>query len=201
MTATATYTKNLTVPEKPIREVRVGDKVLATDPVTGVTSARSVIGVDSASRAAHDGRARSLGRVVDHRDRPAPVLGCLHRGFTDAIHLPVGDQLLTDHGRYLTVTSMHSHVQELKTYNLTIDGIHTYYAGASPVLVHNGCEPGLDAIKIAQHANEEGHVIPGVDPADLDQYVERVMKSTGGAPKIGGGRIVAGSRKRRCRHS
>ena len=52
--------------------------------------------------------------------------------FTDAIDLPIGDQLLTDDGRYLTITSEHSHVRELKTYNLTIAGIHTYYAGTTP---------------------------------------------------------------------
>jgi hypothetical protein len=57
--------------------------------------------------------------------------------FTDAIDLPVGDQLLADDGRYLTITSEHTHVRELKTYDLTVDGIHTYYAGTTPVLVHN----------------------------------------------------------------
>lgn len=30
---------------------------------------------------------------------------------------------------------------DLTVYNLTIDGIHTYYAGTTPTLVHNSCGP------------------------------------------------------------
>ena len=55
-------------------------------------------------------------------------------------------------------------------------------------MVHNDCGPSLDAIKIAQHANEEGHVIPGIDPAELDSYVDWVMQNPG-ARKVGGGKM------------
>lgn len=53
--------------------------------------------------------------------------------------------------------------------------------------------PSLSAIKIAQHANAEGHEIPGVDPDELDEYVEDVMREPG-QNKRGGGKIWWDSR-------
>jgi RHS repeat-associated protein len=123
--------------EQPIRNVKVGDKVLATDPVTGETSPRPV----TALIREHEKRTMVDLRLSDGSTITAtdlhPFWDASTGTFIDAIDLPVGDQLLTDEGLYLTVTSEHSYVRELKTYNLTIAGIHTYYAGTTPVLVHN----------------------------------------------------------------
>ena len=135
--------------KEPIRDVRVGDKVLATDPVTGETSARPV----TALIRHHERRTMvklglSDGSTITATDLH-PFWDASTSTFTDAIDLHIGDQLLTDDGRYLTVTSMHSHVRELKTYNLTIAGVHTYYAGTTPVLVHNA---NLDCAASAANA-------------------------------------------------
>jgi hypothetical protein len=51
--------------------------------------------------------------------------------------LPVGDEVLTAGGARLSVTAVVLHEQDLTAYNLSIDGIHTYYAGDAAVLVHN----------------------------------------------------------------
>jgi hypothetical protein len=57
--------------------------------------------------------------------------------FADAGALPVGDEVLTAGGARLSVTAVELHEQDLTAYNLSIEGIHTYYAGDAGVLVHN----------------------------------------------------------------
>jgi hypothetical protein len=51
----------------------------------------------------------------------------------------VGDQLDTPGDGHIALVSAHRYVKSIRTYNLTIDTVHTYYvlAGATPVLVHN----------------------------------------------------------------
>ncbi|MDQ0792658.1 hypothetical protein QFZ58_001146 [Streptomyces sp. B1I3] len=53
--------------------------------------------------------------------------------------------LLTDEGDTV-VTANRAFTQHARTYNLTVDGLHTYYlpAGDTPVLVHNA---GNDPVK------------------------------------------------------
>jgi hypothetical protein len=73
------------------------------------------------------------------------------------------------------------------TYDLTIDGLHTYYveAGATPVLVHNsaGCGIGAEAQSTANHANARfndpggfEHYVTGVNPKALSAYVDGVLE-------------------------
>jgi hypothetical protein len=51
----------------------------------------------------------------------------------------VGDQLDTGGNGTVTVRSSWRFTSSIRTYNLTVDGLHTYYvlAGSSPLLVHN----------------------------------------------------------------
>jgi RHS repeat-associated protein len=62
--------------------------------------------------------------------------------FVEAVDLQVGDVLQTPTGA-AEVTWLHRYTATQVTYDLTIDGLHTYYvvAGDTPVLVHNddGC--------------------------------------------------------------
>ena len=125
--------------EKSISKVKIGDKVLATDPETGQTEARPVTALIR-----HGGRHRMVeltfadGSKITTTDHHS-FWNATTRGFTDAIDLRAGEQLLTDTGRTLTIVGGHVHDRSLTAYNLQIDGIHTYYAGSTPVLVHNSC--------------------------------------------------------------
>ena len=58
--------------------------------------------------------------------------------FTAAADLKPGDRLQTSDGT-TTVVGIRDYSAAIVTYNLSIDGVHTYYveAGAAPVLVHN----------------------------------------------------------------
>ncbi|MFI5837254.1 LamG-like jellyroll fold domain-containing protein [Micromonospora sp. NPDC051300] len=131
---------------KPISEVRVGDRVVATDPTTGRTQVRVVtalivgtgvkklvqvtVDVDgkrgdrTAQLTATEGHhfwVASEGRWVEAKDiRPGYV-------FETGDHRPATAVRLKESSEWQTV------------YNLTVDGLHTYYvvAGNSSVLVHN----------------------------------------------------------------
>lgn len=57
----------------------------------------------------------------------------------EAGQLVAGDQVSTPDGQTLTVVRTRHWTEDTTVYNLTVEGIHTYYvlAGTTPVLVHN----------------------------------------------------------------
>ena len=115
------------------------------------------------------------GSVLDVTDGH-PVWDATTHQFTKAGDLRVGEQIATAGDRRITVTGLTTSSADLTAYNLQINQIHTYYAGATPVLVHNSCDDYI-ADKIAQHAE---HDIPGVADADLPDYVRGVMQRSPG---------------------
>ena len=138
---------------KPIEQVRLGDRVLATDPVTGLTQARPVInlipgqGLKELVRITVDtdgDRGDATGTVTATDEHPFWVADTGH--WTDAEDLARGNLLRTPDGRLLEVVAVHEWTQQQQVHNLTVEGLHTYYvqAGGTPVLVHNANCPTLD---------------------------------------------------------
>jgi hypothetical protein len=68
-----------------------------------------------------------------------PFYDITQSAFVEAVDLKPGDQVQTTGGGTATVTDVHAYHQQATTYDLTINGLHTYYviAGDTPVLVHN----------------------------------------------------------------
>nr|WP_191910212.1 DNRLRE domain-containing protein [Microbispora cellulosiformans] len=133
--------------EKPIEEVKIGEMVLAQNPVTGKTEARPVIRLINSS-----GEKSIIQLTVDidglDGDKTGLILSTeLHPFWVsdlghwlNAKDLQVGMHLRSSAGDELMVTAVagyHSSAQ--RVYNLTTDTLHTYYVGASAahVLVHN----------------------------------------------------------------
>jgi RHS repeat-associated protein len=125
--------------QKSIDMVKVGDKVLASDPETGQARAEPVVQVIRHS-GDHNMVLISLadGSALDSTDGH-PIWDATTEQFTDAAHLQVGDKIETSTGELLAVTALTTYAADLTAYNLQIDQIHTYYAGTTPVLVHNSC--------------------------------------------------------------
>jgi hypothetical protein len=131
---------------KPIRNVRVGDLVVATDPRTGRTAAEPVTelhrNVDrefaDVTVAEADG-----GRATIRTTRHHPIWNATTSRWTDAGDLERGDVLRT-RGGSATVTGVHRYTGAKVMHNLTVADLHTYYvlAGRTPVLVHN-CLPNI----------------------------------------------------------
>lgn len=147
---------------RPIALVQAGDQVLATDPVTGRTEARSVtalivggglkdlvevtVDVDGAIGSA-------TGAVVATAGHPFWVD---ERGsWINAGDLRAGDDLQAPSGGSHEVLATRSHRAVQRVHNLTVDGLQTYYvlAASTPVLVHNCGEAIVHLDRQAGHAS------------------------------------------------
>ncbi len=125
-----------------IETVEVGDQVFATDPRTGKTQARTVenliiTGLDTSFNDLSIGTSSGIEGLTATHEHPfwSPSEGSWVR----AEDLQVGMSLRTFDGRISTIKGNRSFTHHARTYNLTVDGLHTYYvfAGGTPVLVHN----------------------------------------------------------------
>ncbi|MFI7026035.1 polymorphic toxin-type HINT domain-containing protein [Micromonospora sp. NPDC049900] len=122
---------------KPIRNIKVGDMVLATDPETGEDGPREVTHVWVHEDQLVDLKVEggSLATTHDH-----PFWNETDREWQDSQDLDRGDHLRTASGETIAVVGLDlSTTAPGQAYNLTVAGIHTYYvlAGTTPVLVHN----------------------------------------------------------------
>ncbi|MEU8800906.1 RHS repeat-associated core domain-containing protein [Spirillospora sp. NPDC048819] len=153
--------------KKPIEEIEVGDKVLATDPETGETNAEPVIATitskgdknlvqitintDAPRRfrassnepkhttKAHTTKLANSGVLIATDTHPFWVAGDIN-AWVQAADLKPGMWLRTSAGTYTQVTATdYRTAHHQRVHNLTIANTHTYYvlAGASPLLVHN----------------------------------------------------------------
>ncbi|MDH2429166.1 polymorphic toxin-type HINT domain-containing protein [Sphaerisporangium sp. TRM90804] len=135
---------------KAIELVQVGEKVVATNPDTGDTSAKFVVGLVTSGGYKDlvritvdiDGPTGSrLGEVVATSEHPFWVDGA-SRWF-NASDLRVGMRLQTSGGDTLQIVGISVDRQVAQqVYNLTIEDYHTYHVsvGSEVVLVHNsGC--------------------------------------------------------------
>ncbi len=150
---------------KPIEQVKVGDMVLATDPVAGRTEAKPVIALISSQGD------KNLVRITVDTDGPVGdktgvIISTDHHPFwsADQHHWFTADQLTpgmrlrdVEGGKLEVLTIQEYRQRNQRVHNLSIDGIHTYYvgAGAANVLVHNAtpCTVGVDALTDAQAKN------------------------------------------------
>lgn len=139
---------------KPIGQVRKGDKVTATDPRTGKTAARKVTAIIKHTLR-HDMVRVGLSDG-SHLDATAghPFWSPKLQQWVQAKDLQPNDRVLTPDKRDLWVTSLVAWTAETTAINLTVAGIHTYYAGTTPVLVHNAnaCARGFSSGKAPHEA-------------------------------------------------
>nr|BFE51098.1 hypothetical protein GCM10017745_45250 [Saccharothrix mutabilis subsp. capreolus] len=130
----------------PIKDLRVGDRVLAVDPGTGAESAQPVLDVFVGEGVKHlveidfDGDASTV--LVATAEHPLWVRG---RGWTDAAAVRVGDVVEVG-GRTAVVADVRDRgpVAGQKVFNLNVDDVHTYVVTADDVdvLAHNKTHRG-----------------------------------------------------------
>ncbi|WP_084261552.1 polymorphic toxin-type HINT domain-containing protein [Micromonospora rifamycinica] len=126
----------------PIKDIKVGDHVAAADPQTGEEGSRPVTNLwiheDRLSVLLVNGNV--LTTTEDH-----PFWNVTDQKWERADELDPGDGLATPSGSSVAVSRfVLGATRAGMAYNLTVNGIHTYYvlAGTTPVLVHNtgpGC--------------------------------------------------------------
>ncbi|WP_121159797.1 polymorphic toxin-type HINT domain-containing protein [Micromonospora pisi] len=146
--------------EVPIEELDEGDRVLATDPETGKTEARTVtkthINNDTAltdlTIVFADGSSEVVKTTQHH-----PIWSETRKAWIGAADLETGEHLLTLDRKPAIVDEVASYAGAEVMYDLTVDVTHTYYvvAGDTPVLVHN-CGTGPSGLIDLDAASASG---------------------------------------------
>ncbi|GLZ11635.1 hypothetical protein Acsp04_18700 [Actinomadura sp. NBRC 104425] len=137
-------------------------KVLASDPVTGRTSPRTVLttfgdsGTKNMVRVTVDtdgerGTKTGTLQVTDNHPFWIPAL----KQWVDAGKLKPGMWLRTSAGTYVQITAINTWTRHQQVHNLTVESDHTYYAaaGTTPVLVHN-CQNVSSRLEATADAGE-----------------------------------------------
>ncbi|GAA5039890.1 RHS repeat-associated core domain-containing protein [Actinopolymorpha pittospori] len=174
---------------KPIADVKVGDRVVATDPQTGEQRVEPVTAVWVHQDKLVDLRV-DAGVVTTTEDHP--FWNATDREWQDAANIDPGDQLLAANGDKTRLGGIAWATQHTDTaYNLTIANIHTYHvlAGTAPVLVHNTTCPWTSYRKF----DGDGHPVDGTQlPTNeaLDA-AERWVGPDYSEPVAGSGRYVS----------
>ncbi|SHI04029.1 polymorphic toxin-type HINT domain-containing protein [Streptomyces sp. 3214.6] len=139
---------------KAIKDVKAGDKVLATDPETGETTAQTVTAEILGKGVKHlvkvtidtDGKKGTKTAEITATDKHpfwVPELG----DWIDATDLKSGEWLRTSAGTLVQITAVKRWTAlDATVHNLTVSMVHTYYvvAGGTSLLVHNCGSGGAD---------------------------------------------------------
>lgn len=154
---------------KAIKDVEIGDQVLATDPATGRTQSKEVTVL-------HRNRDRDLAELTirdDATGRSTVLKTTWHHPFWDATNeqwvnaadLRPGTHLRDDEGMETQrVVGVRTWVGLQEMRDLTVANVHTYYvlAGDTPVLVHNIDENRLCDLTLGPGPfAREGVALPG----------------------------------------
>ncbi|MBW9207143.1 HINT domain-containing protein [Mumia sp. zg.B17] len=127
-----------------IEDIKVGDRVMASDPQTDEQAARRVEAVhvhkDIVTDIKVDGEV--ITTTEDH-----PFWSVDSQTFERADELSLGERVLSADGKQRVVGGVVGARagRQALAYNLSIQGIHTYHVGALDVLVHNMCATGVAA--------------------------------------------------------
>ncbi|GAA4087454.1 hypothetical protein GCM10022233_83080 [Streptomyces shaanxiensis] len=144
---------------RPIRDVRIGDQVLAADPGTDDVRPQAVTDTFR-----HDTRhlvdiTVSGGVLTSTTGHRMYVDG---RGWTTVSDLSTGDRLVTPDGSVRTVTALLDRpgLASREVYDLTVDGLHTFFVRpqgirTADVLVHNCTRLGADEGIAGAHTIEK----------------------------------------------
>ncbi|MFJ9826250.1 polymorphic toxin-type HINT domain-containing protein [Streptomyces sp. NPDC101160] len=151
----------------PIEDLKVGDKVLATDPQTGESVEKDVTDVIIGTGQKNlvkvsvdvDGELGDQEAAITATDNHPFWVASVGK-WVKATDLRPGQWLRTSSGTLVQIAEISHWTQQATVRNLTVADIHTYYvlAGAVPVLVHN--------CSLSDRASE----IHGAEP---DEYVRQ----------------------------
>lgn len=119
-----------------IENIKAGDKVISTNPDTGVTEEKPVLEAFSRSVTELVHLTVSVEEIITTHNHPFFVVG---KGFVNAGSLKLGDMVVSNNGEKLSITDIgfESTEQPTTVYNFKVEDYHTYYVGENRVFVHN----------------------------------------------------------------
>ncbi len=126
--------------EKPIADVKVGDKVLAYNEQTGTTGVYTV--TDTTAHLDPVVVEVTIDGELIETTPEHPFYSTSRGGWVEAEDLRVGDKVRQVSGDSGTITAIEVEQREQMMYNLTVAVAHTFYVGDGGWLVHNACSLG-----------------------------------------------------------
>lgn len=173
---------------KPIKDVKAGDKVKATDPITGKTRARTVERLITIKTDKYFAKL-----TVKSNSHTATLTATdTHPFWVQNEHLWVNAGNLKPHmllhtasGSTAVITAVHLFTHPYLTHDPTVATTHTDYvvAGGMPILVHNTSCP-VSVNDAGRYADLKGVVGDGLEAHHMPQ------DGLGFAPRADGGSIV-----------
>jgi Pretoxin HINT domain len=129
--------------DKPIEQVKTGDKVLSRNEKTGEQSYHRVLQtfatpddeIYSLQLQTAEGKQETLQVTANH---PFWLKG---KGWTETDLLKSGDLIEAKDGKWLTVEAVQPTQEKATGYNLEVETDHTYFVGNQKIWVHNNCDP------------------------------------------------------------
>lgn len=121
-----------------IENIKVGTKVISTDPYTFLTEERSVVQT-------FINKALQLVRIMINDEEITTTVEhpfyVKERGFVRASELRIGDEVVQAIGERYRIEAISIYVVEKPetVYNFEVEEFHTYYVGGNSILVHNKC--------------------------------------------------------------
>jgi hypothetical protein len=131
--------------QRAISTLRVGDKVYAADPATGIKSARTVTAIMVHTDPAIEYLALDTGMVVTTPNHPFYTTD---QGWVEAGDLAPGDLIATQSGSPAKVLWLRVDQEPTAMWDLTVDGVHTFFVGPGRALVHNCTLPGANSTAV-----------------------------------------------------
>jgi len=160
-----------------IENIKAGDKVISTNPDTGVTEEKTVL--EAFRRTATELVHLTIGGevITTTHAHPFYVAG---KGFVNAGKLRTSDKLLNKDGNQIAIDniSFESTEKLIRVYNFKVEGNHTYYVGEQSVFVHNAnCLPQE---KYLDHVDENGDRYYRRELSDGKTYEVKYTKGSDG---------------------
>ncbi|MDH6577433.1 hypothetical protein P3T29_003089 [Kitasatospora sp. MAP5-34] len=179
----------------PIQDVKVGDRIDNAVPGSRPVAAHTVTAVQVT-----DSDRDFVQLAISAPGGTGEIDSTAHHLFydattgawTDAADLKPGDRLQTTGDGFATVGAVRAYTAADRTYNLTVDGVHTYYvlAGATPILVHNDDYPGVgtivsqDGVTIQIYSNDHGPAHAHVKGRGAEVRIGQNGKPLAGNPEL-----------------
>ncbi|HEY1137594.1 MAG TPA: polymorphic toxin-type HINT domain-containing protein [Xanthomonadaceae bacterium] len=165
-----------------IIDLKVGDKVLARNELTGEESYQEVqathVNWHATTLTVEVAKGDAYEAIITTDEHPFFVFG---KGFIPAAELQAGDMLLLANSQRAVVVSARVNEAGQLAYNLTVANAHTYFVGQSGVWVHN-CDlfpnqlPERLASEMAEAASAGAKPILAGSPGFADALNEGTIK-------------------------
>ena len=136
--------------QKPIEEVKEGERVLAKDEKSGQVKAKKV--TQSFKRTVQESIVITFAtgeQIETTLDHPFYSKRGDFSGFLAAGQLGIGTSIVTRAGPRVGIAKVEKRSTPVVVYNMEVEGFHTYFVGKSKLWVHNpGCTPNSISSRI-----------------------------------------------------